>query len=257
MTLIRQTYYMTVRHLRAFLRQPYWVAIALVQPVIWILLFGALFKRIVEIPGFGSDSYITFLTPGIVIMSAMFSGGWAGMGVIEDMDRGIMDRLLVTPAHRAPLLLGRLVQQAIAIVIQSVILIVLGFAIGARFPGGFLGIVVLILCGILLGAAFGSLSNGLGLLVRREETVIAAVQFILLPLSFLSATFLQIDLAPGWIQAAAKYNPVNWAVQAGRDAIGANTDWSNVLAHAGYLMAFSLVALWLSLAAFRAYRRSV
>lgn len=168
-----------------------------------------------------------------------------------------MDRLLVTPAHRAPLLLGRLVQQAIAIVIQSVILIVLGLVIGARFPGGFLGIVVLILCGILLGAAFGSLSNGLGLLVRREETVIAAVQFILLPLSFLSATFLQIDLAPGWIQAAAKYNPVNWAVQAGRDAIGANTDWSNVLAHAGYLLAFSLVALWLSLAAFRAYRRSV
>ena len=109
----------------------------------------------------------------------------------------------------------------------------------------------------LAGRASDQLSNGRGLLVRREETGIAAVQFVLLPVSCLSATFLQVDLAPGWIQAAAKYNPVNWAVQAGRDAIGANTDWSNVLAHAGYLLAFSLVALWLSLAAFRAYRRSV
>ncbi|HEX8859263.1 MAG TPA: ABC transporter permease, partial [Actinomycetes bacterium] len=65
------------------------ISISLVQPVIWLLLFGQLFKRVVEIPGFAAGSYITFLTPGVVVMTAVFSGGWAGMGVISDIDRGV------------------------------------------------------------------------------------------------------------------------------------------------------------------------
>ena len=67
------------------------------QPIIWLLLFGALFEKVVEIPGFTSDNYLTFLAPGVVVMTALFASGWAGMPVIEDLDRGVMDRFLVTP----------------------------------------------------------------------------------------------------------------------------------------------------------------
>lgn len=73
---------MTVRHLRGLARQPWWVAITLIQPVIWLVLFGALFQRVVEIPGFRGGDYVDFLTPGVVVMTALFSGGWLGMGVV-------------------------------------------------------------------------------------------------------------------------------------------------------------------------------
>ena len=106
---ITDTLFMTQRHFRNLLRQPAWILISLVQPVVWLLLYGALFRKIVEIPGFGAGSYIDFLTPGIVVMTCLFSAGWSGMDLIEDIDRGVIDRFLVSPASRSSLIAGRLV----------------------------------------------------------------------------------------------------------------------------------------------------
>jgi ABC-2 type transport system permease protein len=254
---LEHTWYMTVRYVRALVRQPWYVALTLIQPIIWLLLFGALFKKIVEIPGFASTSYITFLTPGIVVMTAMFSGGWGGMGVIDDLDRGVMDRFLVSPVSRGSVLMGRVVQTGFVAVLQSLIMVGLAYAVGAHFPGGAPGVIMLIIAAILLSTGIGSLSNGLALVLRREESVIAASNFILLPLTFLSSAFLQQNLAPRWIQDVATYNPVNWAIEVGRGALGAQVDWTVVLSHTGYLFAFSLFCAWVSTRAFRSYQRSV
>jgi ABC-2 type transport system permease protein len=248
---------MSVRHLRILARQPWWIAVSLAQPIIYLLLYGALFKRIVEIPGFQSSSYIDFLTPGIVVTSALFSGGWGGMSLIDDLDKGVVDRFLVTPVSRTALIAGKLVQGTIVVVIQSLIVLGLGLIVGARFDGGLLGVAVLFACAVMLGTAFGALSSALALIMRREESVIAAVQFVILPLTFLSAVFMQVDLAPGWIQTAARFNPLNWSVQAGRDAMSAAVDWGSVVAYAAYLIAFGLVSAWLATRAFRTYQRSV
>ena len=105
------------------LRQPAYVGITLVQPVIWLLLFGALFESVTEIPGFRGDSYLDFLTPGVVVMLAVSSAGWTGMGFIEDIDRGVMDRLLVSPAWRGALNLGSVAQAVLSVVIQTVIVV--------------------------------------------------------------------------------------------------------------------------------------
>jgi ABC-2 type transport system permease protein len=129
-----------------------------------------------------------------------------------------MDRFLVAPTNRGALMVGRIAPQVLTTIIQSLILVGLALAVGATFPGGAAGIVMLIVCAALLSVGFSMLSNGLALMLRREESVIAAVNFILLPLTFLSSAFLQQSLAPKWIQQIARYNPVNWAVQAGRDA---------------------------------------
>ena len=131
---------MSARHLRNLARQPWWIAITLVQPVIWLLLFGAVFKATADIPGFAASSYVDYLTPGIVVMTAAFAGGWAGMGVIEDLNRGVVDWFLVSLVQRQALISGRLVQLAIVSVIQSLIVIVLGLLVGARFPGGVTGL---------------------------------------------------------------------------------------------------------------------
>jgi len=247
---------MTMRHIRELLRQPWFVAIMLVQPMIWLLLFGALFKRVVDIPGFGGE-YIDFLTPGIVVMTALFSAGWIGMGVIEDLNRGVMDRFLVSPVSRTSLIAGRLGQLAIAIVIQSLVVLGIGTAVGASFAGGAAGMAVLIGASILLACAVGALSIGLALVARQEETLIGAVQLVVLPLTFLSAGLMKQDLAPGWVQDVARYNPVNWAIEAGRGALGGDVDWSLVGSRVGFLTLLAIACVWLSTRAFRSYQRSV
>jgi ABC-2 type transport system permease protein len=254
---MRHTAYLALRDLRALWRQPWYIAVTLVQPLIWLLLFGELFKSVADLPGFGSESYIAYLAPGIVIMSALFSSGWSGMSTIEDIDRGVTDRLLVSPVSRGALIAGRVAQSALVVVIQSVIMVALALAVGASFPGGVLGVVVLILVAALLGAAFGALSNSLALVTRQEESLIGAVTFLVLPLTFLSTALMREDLLPGWMQTAASLNPVNWAIEAGRSATAADPDWGMVAGDVALLTALLLVCGALATQAFRSYQRSV
>jgi ABC-2 type transport system permease protein len=257
MTVLYDTWAMATRWVKALLRQPWWIAITLVQPVVWLLLYGALFKNVVEIPGFQGGDYSQFIAPGIVVMTALFSAGWGGMGTVNDLESGVVDRFLVTPVRRTPLLAGPVVQSMIVIVIQSLIIIGLSLAVGATFPGGVLGVVVLIAVSALLGAGFGAMSHGIALLARREETLIALMNFLLLPLTFLSTAFMQAGLVPGWIRDVAKFNPVNWAVEAGREAAMGSTDWGLVAGRSALLVAFALVMATFAVRAFRTYQRSV
>jgi len=257
MTLIRHTLYMTLRHLRELWRQPWFVAVTLVQPVIWLLLFGALFKRVIEIPGFRGTSYIGFLAPGVVVMTAMFSSAWSGMALIEDINRGVTARFLVSPVRREALIAGRILKEAVVVVIQSLIIVALALIVGASFPGGVAGVAALFAISALLGATFGALSNGFGLIMRQEEALIGAVQFIVLPLTFLSATFLATNLIPRWMQHVADFNPVNWAVVAGRSAVSANADWGLIAARAGFLVALLALSVAFATRAFQSYQRSV
>jgi ABC-2 type transport system permease protein len=248
----------TTRYLRAFLRQPYYIVGTLIQPVIWLLLFGQLFKGITAIPGFdGGNSYITFLTPGVVVMSAMLSTGWSGNSYVIDMERGVMDRFLVTPVRRGALIGGELVYQASMVLLQSLIILGLGFLAGARFDGGIAGILILLVATMLLGTSFASLSNALALVLRKQESVIAANVTLVLPLTFLSSTFLPVHLMPQWMQHFAMYNPVNWAVEAGRQTLSQSIDWSFAGERLVGLLALTLVCAWLSIRAFRAYMRSI
>ena len=248
---LRQTWYMTQRGLRELFRQPVWVAITLVQPMIWILLYGQLFKYLGTVPGFGG-SYIDYLTPGIVIMTALFSGGWSGFGVIEDIHRGVTDRFLVTPVRRGSIAAGRVAQLGIVAVIQSVILLTVGLLLGAGYT---LGVIVLVFAAVLLGASFGSLSMALGLVVRREETLIAAVNFIILPLTFLSTIFMLKQLMPGWMQSTVSFNPVEWAVEAGRAALAATPDWGAVFRNLGYLALLLAATTTIAIRSFRVYQK--
>jgi ABC-2 type transport system permease protein len=257
MTLLKQTMFMTIRHLRELWRQPWFVGVTLVQPIIWLLLFGALFKKIVEIPGFHGHSYITFLAPGVVVMTALFNSAWSGMALIEDINRGVTARFLVTPVRREALIAGRLLKEAVVVLIQSVIIVVLALIIGATFTGGVGGVLVLFALSALLGATFAGLSNGFALIMRQEEALIGIVQFIVLPLTFLSATFMESHLMPAWIRHLSDFNPVNWAVAAGRAAAGTGTDWGFVASRVAFLLALFALCLAYATRAFRSYQRSV
>ncbi len=255
MTLLIQSWFLNVRQLRHLLRQPWYIALTLIQPIIWLVLYGQLFKRVVDLPGFHSVSYIDFLTPGIVVMSALFSSGWTGMGVIADIDRGVLERFLISPVLRPAIILSRVINLSIIIIVQSLILFGLGIILGAHYHGGVASLLLLVLSAILLGMPFGALSIALALTLRKEESVIGAVNFVLLPLTFTSPVFMASALMPGWMQVVARFNPVNWSAEAGRGALqGANT--LSILLNLAYLAAFALFGIWVATRAFRSYQRS-
>ena len=252
MNLTRQSWaLLTGRYLRQLYRQPAVIGITLTQPVIWLLLFGALFKKVAEIPGFGGGNYITYLTPGVVIMTALFSSSWSGMSFIEDMDTGVMDRFLTAPVSRGALIVSSLAYQAVTTVVQSAMIIAIGWGIGAGFPGGAGGIAVLIAVSVLIALAMAGLSDGLALLVPQRETLIAASTTLVLPLTFLSGAFLSLAIVPGWIAGIARFNPVNWAASAGRGAIAAHPPWGTVASYASFLAVALVVTAALSTRAFR------
>ncbi|WP_235032148.1 ABC transporter permease [Actinacidiphila yanglinensis] len=248
---------MTQRQLVAIVRQPVVVVITLVQPVIWLFLFGSLFRKVVELPGFGAGSYLDYLVPGVVVMSAVSSNMWAGMGVLEEIERGTLNRFLITPVSRAALMNASVVQQGLSTALQSVVIILLGKAGGAHYPGGPGGLVLLVVGSVLLGTVFGAFSTALGMLVRQRESIIGINTFLLLPLTFLSSAFMARDLMPSWMRHVADFNPVNWALVAGRSAMSADPDGSLVLTRGGALLALALAAVWLSTRTLGSYQKAV
>ena len=256
-TAVTQTWYMTQRHLMVFARQPAYAVITLIQPVIWLFLFGSLFKKVVELGGFGTASYLDYLVPGVVVMSALSANLWAGMGTLEEIQRGTLNRFLTTPASRAALMNGNVVTNGLVTALQSVVIVLLGRLGGADYPGGVGGITVLILASVLLGTIFGALSNALGMLVRERESIIGINAFLLLPLTFLSSAFMAPAQMPSWIRHIADFNPVDWAMVAGRSALSADPDWGDVLSRGGALVGLAVAAVWLSIRTFRSYQRSV
>ena len=257
MTALLQTTYVSGRHLRAFVRQPWYIGMSLVQPVIWLLLFGALFKSVIDIPGFASSAtYLDYLVPGVLVMTALFSCGWSGMSIIEDLDRSIVDRLLVTPVHRSAIIVGLNVYELVSLVIQALIIGGMALLLGARFEGGALGFAVLTLCAMLVGAISASLSDAMALLLRQRESVIGINTLMTLPLTFLSAAFMPLKLAPAWIATVATVNPVNWAVEAGREALGASPDWSFIAPRVALLVGLTILSTAFATRTFRSYQRS-
>ena len=256
--LISDTWYLTGRRLRALGRQPFVLGMGVIQPVIWLFLFGELFHKVIDIPGFGyQGSYLAYLIPGIVAMNAMSGNMWAGMSTIEEIDRGTLNRFLVTPASRLAIMNASVAEQAVSTVVQTLIIVLLGLAGGASYPGGAAGIAVLTAASVLVGVFWGALSNMTGMLSRSREAVIGVYTLFMLPLMFLSSAFMQPSFLPGWMQAIASRNPLNWEVQIGRDAIAASTDWSAIAVRAGGLLALALIAVAISVTTFRNYARNV
>lgn len=255
--MIAQTWWMTQRQLKALLRQPAVLVITLVQPVVWLFLFGNLFRHIVELPGFGAGSYLDYLVPGVVVMNAVSSSMWSGMGVIDEIERGTLNRFLTSPVGRGAIINGTVIVQAISIAFQSVVIVLLGWAAGAHFPNGAAGPIALVVAAILLGTAFSALSNVMGMTLRERESIIGLSIFLLLPLTFLSSAFMARSLMPGWMQAIAAVNPVNWALESARGTLGASVDWRTTLWHGSWLLALAAVLVWFSTLTFRAYQRTV
>ncbi|MDV3221687.1 ABC transporter permease [Intrasporangium sp.] len=258
-TLATHSAIMTRRSVSALLRQPAYVLFTLVQPAIWLLLFGALFEKAVQIPGFAPEggSYLEFLTPGVVAMTALFSATWAGTVYIEDMNLGVMDRLLASPVRRGAMMNGTIAYQSITTVVQTAIVLGIAYVAGARFANPANGIVLTFVAAVLLTVVFAALSNALALLARTQDALIGISQLLTLPLAFLSSAIMNTALAPDWVESVARFNPLDWAVVVSRESLAAAPDWAVIWPRLAALAGLAVVMSWLATRAFSVYQRSV
>src|SRR5262249_61505874 len=245
------------RRYRLLARQPIWIVIMLVQPFVWLLLYSQLLARLPELANAGAGSYIEFLTPGIVVLSAFSHGAWDGTMTVTEIERGTFERFLVTPlAARAPLI-AQLAQAALTGTAQGVVVLLTGFALGVRIHPGPAGWATVLAAAGLAAAAFAGVSHTIALLLRRTETVIAVGQFTVLPLTFVSVTLVTTSLMPHWMRVAAAANPLTWAVTAARNATLPETNWPNTAANLGGLALLATITASIALAAYDHYRRTL
>jgi ABC-2 type transport system permease protein len=250
------TWWMVTRQFRNLIREPIWIALLLIQPMIWLLLYGQLFSRVPSLRG-GAGTYVEFLLPGIVVMNAFFGGTWGGMAMIADLDRHVVDRFLATPTSRLAIVLSQIVRSGVIALIQAFVILLVGFVLGVRVHGGVLGVLVLLATAALVSMVFAGISNGIALLVRREATMIAAANFVGLPLMFLSSILITQRVMPHWMQVVSRFNPVNWGVEAARDAVVRGGNWGSVSLHLLMLVAMTLATASFATWTFRSYQRTL
>jgi ABC-2 type transport system permease protein len=190
-----------------------------VQPVLWLVIYGETFNRIHAIPTPDNQSYLEFLTPGIIAQSGLFVAIFYGIQIIWERDAGVLTKLLVTPTPRSALILGKSFAAGIRAMAQVVVVLVLAAILGVNLSSNPLHIVGSFLV-VLLGAAFFScLSMTVAGVVLKRDRLMGIGQMITMPLFFASSALYPITIMPGWLQVLSKVNPLTYEVDALRSML--------------------------------------
>ncbi|GAB3766811.1 ABC transporter permease [Microlunatus parietis] len=244
------------RGFRLIGRQPVAIAMMVVQPLVWLLVYGQLFHALPRLGGFGTSNYLDYLAPGIAIFAAFNHGAWEGGGVVNDLERGTIDRFLATPLPPFALLWSRSLQAAIVGGTQAAFIVIVAVAFGAELRGGLAGFLVILAAATLVCLAFATANHALALVVRRSETMTMIGLFTTFPLMFSSTMFTATALMPVWMQHVATFNPVNWAVEAARSAM-LGTNWVTAIGHLAALAVLLIVTTTSARLALARYQRSL
>ena len=232
MSFLADLWYQVLRHLRTQLRMRVFIVINLIQPIIWLVLFTQVFQSLSSsfagLPGVGEISYLQFFAPGVVVMTVLFGSAWAGMGMLYDIDMGILSKMLATPVTRVSIIASRVVASMAILVVQALIIFTIAVIMGVDIVTGVPGVLLSIVLICLLGLGFAAFSNGLALLFRRPEPMMGVINFIALPTVFLSSTMMPSQLLPGWLDTVRHFNPVDYAVVGVRGLVLTGYVWSDL-----------------------------
>lgn len=250
-SLLFDVQYLFVRSLRKLVRNPILLFFSLLQPIIFLLLFTQLFSKFASVPGFPASSYLLFATPGILLQNAFSSALQSGTSVVDDLNSGYLQKMLVTPVNRSAILLGRLVTDAFRVTVQSVIIMVLAYILGATVVTGFGGILLIFLTIALFGLAWSGISLAIGLRTKSAETVFGIGGFLTFPLLFMSTALTPLSFMPDWMQSVSKLNPISYTVDAVRVLVLNGYTWSTILPAYAVLVGIGVVTLGATLYLFR------
>ncbi|MEV6976294.1 ABC transporter permease [Kitasatospora sp. NPDC093806] len=212
MKLARDTWLVFQRQLLLMWRTPVWIAVGVIQPVFYLLLFAPLLKKVLAPMGATSyaEAYQIYV-PGLLAVLCIFGGLYTGFSLLGELRAGIIERARVTPVSRLALLLGRALRETVALLFQAVIITLIALPFGLRV--GPLDLVLAFLLMGLLALMTSTISYGIALVLPADEAMAPVVNTVAQPIALLSGTLLPLALAPMWLQTMAKWNPFYWAVE--------------------------------------------
>ena len=247
MTFWHDTFIIFRRQLRLALRNPAWVIIGLIQPILYLVLFGPLLEPLAA--QLGTDNAYTLFVPGLLVQLGLFGALFAGFGLIAEWRSGVIEAERVTPASRTALLVGRILRDSLQLAVQGIVLIALAFAFGLRgsIGGMILGLVLV----ILLGSACASASYALALTTKSEDVLAPVLNSIALPILLLSGILLPITIGPDWLQWIANIIPTKHIVDAIRNAFAGDTFALTTLWGVLWTAVLVALGLWVGTRTFR------
>jgi len=227
------------RQLRMNLRNPAWVIIGMVQPVLYLLLFGPLLEPVIS--QLGGNKY-TWFVPGMLVQLGIFGAFFAGFGLIGEWREGVIEAERVTPASRAALLFGRLYRDLLQFFVQAMILVFLGLALGMESTLG--GVVTGVVLTLLLGGACAAASNAFALTVKSEDVMAPVINMVMMPVLLLSGILLPMSFGAAWLERLSDFMPIRHVVDAVRSAFFGEFDGSTMAWGVGWTALLFGLAVW-------------
>ena len=238
----------TWRNLVTIFRTP----VALVPPLVISIFFLVIYESTLGkaanfIPNLSGNSYLGFILPLSIVSSSLSGSGIAAQNMVRDIESGYFDKLLLTPVSRAALLLGPILAGAVILGIQATVVIVFALLLGLESATGFAGLAAVVGLSILLGTGFAgfTVSAALG---SGSAAATQGASFLFFPLTFLTASFVPLELLDGWLQTAAKINPITYVLEAMRGLL--NTGWDSAALSQGIAACLILGVAMYTLAVF-------
>ncbi len=238
------------KHLYKFRTDRMEIGGTLAWPLLWVATFGLGMERVVDMNILGATSYLAFITPGIIALTALSGAVNSGMTILEEKIKGILKEYFVAPIPRMSILLASTGSGLVKSLIQSGIILLLAITLGARITGGFLGMIGALLYLFLYIFAFVSFSNAIAILSRSTGAYHMLLFVLNLPLLFLSNALYPLSTMPGWMRVFAYLNPTTYVVDGLRQSLfgaGDLSPWLNF----GVLIAFAALCSWFGLRSFR------
>lgn len=242
---------MAKRQLRKVLRRPMYTVYLFVQPVLFVLLFRYVFGGAINT---GQVSYVDFLLPGIIVMTAVFGALTTGLGLTEDLAAGVVDRFRSLPIARSAVLIGRTGADLATNTFTVIVMMLIGLAVGFRPTQPVYDVLLALVLVLAFAFVFSWISAYVGVSVRNPETA-QSVGFIwVFPLVFASSAFVPTARMPGVVRAFADVNPITQVVDAARAlTIGQGDVLAHTLATLAWIVGLLVVFVPLAV---RAYRRA-
>lgn len=231
------------------LRMPLWSLFTLIQPLIWLLIFGQLFGRFV-----GTANYMDFMVPGILIMTVLFGSSWSGVSLLREISAGTVDRMLVSPVSRVAIVLSRVLHSAVQVIAQALVILAIAWLTGSSITMNPLYILMAMIVIFLLGVGFAAISNGFAITLQREEPLVMIGNLMTLPLMFFSSALVPKDFMPDWIQYIAMANPISYAVESVRAVLTDTVDMHAYLIGFAVVFVFAVATLTWAVTAFNSLR---
>lgn len=249
MSTLGASYYLMVRALRESLRQPGVEVQNIFIPLFFLFVtVGAIGK--ISGSAFGVENYEGFQLPVAILQGAAGTAGMGGFGMVMDIERGYFDKLMLTPAPRLSLVLGRLAADGVRVMVLATIILIAGLIIGSGMEAGVLGAVVFVVVAGLFGLAY----SGIGMSIALRTGSVQAAQagfLVFFPLLFLSPAFAPKEVFSGWLEFLATINPVTYVLEGLRSLVLEGWEWDRL----GYallsILGLGAVTLSMTLAALR------